>query len=268
MINDRDYFKTRFSAPTAIALKWLLMLMGGVFILQTLTERWFRMDIFTYAFALSKFGLTQGYLWQVITYSFLHVDFLHLVLNGLTLFLVGQSIQAQEGSVKLVFIYITAAIGGALLWLGINISGNSELMGASAAAFGLVTYFCCMQVDKPITFFLFLFIPVTVRPKVVLLMLFGFEALNLIFSEILLADARIASSAHLGGMLAGFLSYHFFQKSSFQGFALFKKGMPESDLPSWFKKSKKAYITPKIFKLNMQSFRCTQCPRASAFRKS
>ena len=69
---------------------------------------------------------------------------------------------------------------------------------------GSLTRFCLMRPDNPITFLLFFVLPISLKPKHLLIGVIGLEFYGFIFSE-LQNISNIAHSAHLGGMLAGFI---------------------------------------------------------------
>ena len=70
------------------AVKSLLMIMCGVFLVNLLLARAVG-DLFLQLFALSIPGLKAGFLWQPLTYIFMHANVVHLLLNGLVLFVIG-----------------------------------------------------------------------------------------------------------------------------------------------------------------------------------
>jgi hypothetical protein len=87
--------------------------------------------------------------------------------------------------------------------------------------------------------------PVTIKPKHVAFALVGFALFGLLFHEIpgtpLPFDIVIASSAHLGGMLTGFLYYRFAHE------ARWMIGSPDRadiELPRWMKRTRKAPAVP------------------------
>ena len=66
-------------------------------------------------FALTPALLAHGEIWQLVTYSFLNVDLLGLLFGALTLWFFGAMLEEGFGSRWLYQLYLTAAIGGALL---------------------------------------------------------------------------------------------------------------------------------------------------------
>ena len=92
---------------------------------------------------LIKFGanyipLTKsGEYYRLITSAFLHIGFIHLLLNMYSLYVVGTQIEYFYGKVKYIFIYLFSAIMGSLFTLVLS-SENTLAAGASGAIFGLL----------------------------------------------------------------------------------------------------------------------------------
>ncbi|CAL2088635.1 Rhomboid family protein [Tenacibaculum sp. 190524A02b] len=59
-------------------------------------------------------------IWQYFTYMFMHGSYGHLIFNMLTLWMFGSAVENVLGSKRFLFIYISAGIGAALLYTGID----------------------------------------------------------------------------------------------------------------------------------------------------
>lgn len=85
--------------------------------------------------------------WTLLTYMFLHFDFLHILFNLLWLFWMGQIFLGYFDQRKLVSIYLLGGIVGGLFYIaGYNsfpvfneIVSDSRLLGASASVIAIVT---------------------------------------------------------------------------------------------------------------------------------
>jgi len=85
--------------------------------------------------------------WTLITYMFLHFDFLHILFNLLWLFWMGQIFLGYFDQSKLISVYLLGGICGGLFYvLGYNsfpifsqIVADSRLLGASASVIAIVT---------------------------------------------------------------------------------------------------------------------------------
>lgn len=210
------------------ALKWVLVACISVFILQVILTEWFKISLHEDLFALSAPKISQGFVWTPFTYAFLHGDTFHLLINVLVIYFIGRIIESLYGSKNFILIFSAGILMGGLTWLAVNYNQANILVGASAGGFALLTFFCLAQPDQMVTLLLFFIIPVNMKPKWLLLGLLGIEAFMFIFFE-RQGESKIASSAHLGGMLGGFLVFQFVTKGKF--FSLPKKKVFER--PKW-----------------------------------
>ena len=89
----------------------------------------------------------QPYL-MFVTYGFLHSGFLHLLVNMLTLWSLGQAVLYRVGSMGFVFIYSACLLGGAL-GFAMLAPELRPMVGASGALFGLAgALLAWMYVDR------------------------------------------------------------------------------------------------------------------------
>jgi len=90
---------------------------------------------------LIKYGANSGMLvkngevFRLITYMFLHIGFLHIILNMYSLYIIGPMVEDFFGKWKYLVIYFVSGISGGLLSIGMN--DNILSAGASGAIFGL-----------------------------------------------------------------------------------------------------------------------------------
>lgn len=79
--------------------------------------------------------IKDGEYYRVITSSFLHANFLHLLVNGYTLFSLGQ-VELVFGTPAIyLLIFILSGVGGAVLSV---FNQSSPSVGASSGIFGLI----------------------------------------------------------------------------------------------------------------------------------
>lgn len=143
--------------------------------------------------------------WQLITYSFLHLQpgfwgLIHIGFNLLWLYWIGKEYEELHGSHRLLGAYVFGALGGGILTVilhalmpGVGAFGGI-VHGASAAVLGMITTVAILYPYKSIAL---LFIG-NVR---LIYLVIGYLALNLLF----LSSGDMSVSAHLGGALFGFL---------------------------------------------------------------
>ncbi|HEV8411275.1 MAG TPA: rhomboid family intramembrane serine protease [Gemmatimonadaceae bacterium] len=136
--------------------------------------------------------------WTIGTYMFVHDGFWHLALNMYTLWLFGPRIEWKWGAREFTRFYLFCGLGGWFAHLAF-VPGDSLLIGASAAVFGVMLAYASLWPDEQL--FVFGVIPTTVRWLVIFL-----GVLNIV-GGITTAGALggIAYFAHVGGLAAGWL---------------------------------------------------------------
>ena len=67
-----------------------------VFILEAGVERFSHFQVADY-FALSLWGLKQGFVWQLLSYQFMHANLLHLLFNGWAIYVFGRPGRRPSG---------------------------------------------------------------------------------------------------------------------------------------------------------------------------
>ncbi|MBU2525268.1 MAG: rhomboid family intramembrane serine protease [Bacteroidetes bacterium] len=142
--------------------------------------------------------------WSMLTYAFVHYDFMHLFWNMLLLFFVGRLFVDYFGQRNFLPVYFLGAFsGGLFFWVSYNLfpvflEVDSSLVGASAAIMAVLIYTC------------------TYLPKTEVQLIFFRVPLAYIGIGFVLIDlVQLPQSnpgghlAHLGGALLGFtLAYN------------------------------------------------------------
>lgn len=249
MLYDRPYMRhqpangepRQLSAVTALLIATL-----AVFILQHLLNAFFPGPAgyengWLYRwFSLSGEHFREGNVWTVFSYGFLHDthSLLHIFGNLLGLFFVGRFVEPALGKRSFLFLYFGGMLIGGLLYLTLHINGNIPVVGASAAVLAVVAFFCLLRPEQPITLLLFFVLPVTVKPKWLFWGLLVFSAGGVLFYE-LPGQSHVAHSAHLGGILAAVLFFHYVYNrrpgsvdSSGSGISI--------ELPEWVRRQKQS----------------------------
>ena len=246
MIYDRPYMSTSFDQRFKNALIWLIGANVAVFALQHIFRGLFGTNFIIDAFVLSLDSVWQGKIWTLFTYSFLHSESvpLHLIGNMLGVFFLGRALLPELGAKRFMQLYFGSVLIGGLLWLfsttlsQIGASGpaafaSPKVLGASGAVFGLLTMFACLYPNREIQVLLMFIIPVRVKPKTLAFIALGFSVFAFLFYE-LLGNSTTAHSAHLGGMLGGWLFFRYVHRP---GYSRPAEGI-SIKMPSWFKRKK------------------------------
>ena len=202
MLENRDYMRApSFESRRSVTLT-LLIINVVAFVLQSFVDYYAPSVPVGKYLALSKEGLGSGYVWQLLTFQFLHGGMLHLFFNCWALYVFGRAVEEALGWRNFLLLYFSSGVVGglfqmigALLW-STHLGG--AVVGASAGVFGLVAAYATLYPERQLTLLLFFVIPISMRSKFLLL----FSALMAVFG-ILVPDGQVAHAAHLGGMVMG-----------------------------------------------------------------
>jgi membrane associated rhomboid family serine protease len=156
-------------------------------------------------FALWTFGAGDEpgnfHIWQLVTYSFLHGSFTHLLFNMLALYMFGSDIERLWGQKRYTIYYFGCVVSAAIAQLAVSAfmgSGSYPTVGASGGVFGLLLAFGMMFPRRMV---MLLFPPIPMRAWVLVT---AYGAIEL-FMGITGTQSGVAHFAHLGGMAGGFL---------------------------------------------------------------
>ena len=158
--------------------------------------------------ALSLDGLRHGFVWQLLTFQFLHAGWLHLLLNCWGIFVFGPPLEAMLGKARLATLYFLSGVAGGALQVSASIFSYAHfggpVVGASAGVFGLIAAFTSLFPDARMTLLLFFVIPVRMTANRMLTLAVVLTALGIMFPNWLLGR-HVAHAAHLGGLIAGLI---------------------------------------------------------------
>ena len=86
--------------------------------------------------AMRTRAVDRGQLYRLVSATFLHADALHLLLNTVSLVVVGRVVEAVFGRVRMLWVFLISAMSGATAsWL---IGRTDASVGASGGVFGLL----------------------------------------------------------------------------------------------------------------------------------
>jgi membrane associated rhomboid family serine protease len=155
--------------------------------------------------------LAHGYVWQLITYQFLHGGMLHLLVNMLLVFFFGRAIEDALGRKALLRIYLFSGVVGGLVQIIYQAAmqriipeyPGGSVVGASASGLGLLAAYAALFPHREITLLLFFFIPVNLRARTLLWVSIGLALFGMIVPM-----GNVAEAAHLGGIMTGLAYIH------------------------------------------------------------
>src|SRR4029077_2638124 len=157
MLEDRYYMRrSPFDARRSATL--ILVIINVVaFVVQQLLYNRFSTDSIDHYGALSLTGLKQGFVWQLISFQFMHAGLLHLLSNCLVIYVFGRPVEEALGRGPFLALYFSSGIIGGLFQAlaGLLLGGlfAAPVVGASAGAFGLTAAFAMLFPDQMLLFF-------------------------------------------------------------------------------------------------------------------
>jgi membrane associated rhomboid family serine protease len=140
---------------------------------------------------------------NLVTYAFLHADWMHMLSNMLFLWIFGDNVEDAMGHVRFLVFYLACAALAALAHLGFNLDGNGPLVGASGAVAGVMGAYVLLYPHARVFVLARIVIPIPL-PLPAFWMLGIWIAMQL-FYVVVDPDGHVAWWAHLGGFLAGMI---------------------------------------------------------------
>jgi membrane associated rhomboid family serine protease len=204
MLDDRTYMRSGSYQSQWSTTLVLMAVNTGLFVFQSLLG-FYRPRLgaqFDALFALSLWGLKHGFVWQFLTFQFLHGGILHLVFNLLAIYFFGRPLEIALGRRRFLTLYLVSGVVGGVVQMGLALffptHFDRPVVGASAGGLGLVAAFATMYPEQVLTLLLFLFIPVSMRARTLLWICLGIAVFG-----IAVPMGKVAEGAHLGGILCG-----------------------------------------------------------------
>jgi membrane associated rhomboid family serine protease len=227
-----------FNVPVVVLS--LLAAMGLVHALMTLVLSADQMSDFLVLFAfvparydlrlLSELWWVPGWgaaVWTFLTYAFLHGNLMHLTFNGVWLLAFGTPVARRFGALRFVIFFLASAAVGAAFHLAVHSGERLPMVGASAAISGAMAAAMrfAFQRGGPLGAFrgdgeAAYRVPATplsvmLRDPRLIVFLIVWFGVNLLFGLGFVSvpgegDMPIAWEAHIGGFLAGLVSFVLF----------------------------------------------------------
>jgi membrane associated rhomboid family serine protease len=203
--------------PFTKAVKWLVITNAAVYLLLELLKAVVPSlgGELTLALALIPAFVMHGWVFQLVTYSFVHAGVLHILFNMLGLWMFGAQLESDWGYKRFLEFYFFCVIGAALATIAVSYTGlggvspQTQTEGASGGVLGILMAFGMLYGDQEIMLFP---IPISIRAKYFV----GGVAFITLVEAISASGAgrgsNVAYIAHLGGLLFGFLYVKFVPK--------------------------------------------------------
>jgi membrane associated rhomboid family serine protease len=217
----------------APAARWTAITCLAVFLIQRVCSRVECIQGYSFEYLLWHcFGLcpallATGFVWQLVTYMFLHLNWVHLVFNTLAVLLLGAGVELEIGTKRFLRVFLLGGIVGGLTWALFDLTtvclasgcghvpgwlaafaasavahrvvtseGHAICIGASGGVFALVGV--CAALFPRRRVYLFLIWPVRARRLAIVL------GVGAVFFA-LYGLGNVAHLTHLAGGIAGYL---------------------------------------------------------------
>lgn len=182
-------------------------------------------------FALKPSLALSGYVYQFLTYMFLHATFVntiqgvmiypyHIAINMLILAIFGFPLEQTLGKKRFIIVYVVSGIGSAMFYISMMAwlmgAYDISLIGASGAVFGVLAAYA-FKYPKTWVYFLGL-IPMPAAGMII------FFLIEETFFGIMGLEPGVANFGHVGGIITGLLIMAFWKIKERE-----RKGLGERD---------------------------------------
>jgi membrane associated rhomboid family serine protease len=193
--------------PFTRAVTWLIGINTGVFLLMglfSLARVPIGPYIRYYCELVPSDVVQRGFVWQLLTYSFLHEGIAHWFWNMFGLWMFGSAVENAWGTRRFVELYFIGVLGAAITTVALSfahILGNphSATLGSSGGIFAVLIAFGILFWDREIMMIPF---PFMIKAKY-------FVGILIVVTLALAISGgqgdNVAYVAHLGGLLFGWL---------------------------------------------------------------
>jgi membrane associated rhomboid family serine protease len=201
---------SRYARPTALsysfgpgpmtpAVKWIIWANVAVFVACFISP-----TLRPYLGLIPEAVIERRWIWQPLTYMFVHFGFSHILFNMLGIWMFGVELERMWGTRFFLRYYAVTGVGAALTTLLVALlpfaatsaTYGSITGGASGALYGLLLAFALYFPERPIL--MFMLFPVPAKYFVLIVGAISFLSASG-------GEPSVAHVAHLGGMLFGYL---------------------------------------------------------------
>lgn len=186
--------------PLTPAVRWLIYANVAIFVVS------FVVPLVAVWLGLSPSAvLGDFWLWQPVTYMFVHRELFHILFNMLALWMFGVEIERIWGTNHFFRYYFVSGVGAGITTILVSLLPfafaepvyYSLTIGASGAIYGLLLAYGMMFPNRPI--YIYFLFPIPARIFVLIMGAIAF------LSSISASTSGVAHVTHLGGLIAGYL---------------------------------------------------------------
>lgn len=186
--------------PISTALKAIIAVNVVMFLATTLIRS---IDLNAIFGLVPVMVIHRLWIWQPVTYMFLHAGLFHILFNMLALWMFGTELERIWGTRYFLKFYLATGIGAGLLTILVSLLGFGftnviyvvPTIGASGAIYGLLLAYALYFPDRPI--YMYFLFPV---PAKIFVLIMGAIA----FYASLAETGGVANATHLGGLVVGY----------------------------------------------------------------
>jgi membrane associated rhomboid family serine protease len=153
---------------------------------------------------LAPEAIKHGWVWQFLTYGFLHFEPLGFLFSMLGIYFIGSAVEAQTGPKRFVELYLFSLIGAGVCGFLLSLTGivaQGAAMGSGPAANALLMVFYLLYRDARV---MPMFIPIPIPVKYIVIFAAAVEG-----SYLLLTHFSMFYMVQLLGMGSGYVWYRF-----------------------------------------------------------
>jgi membrane associated rhomboid family serine protease len=189
-----------------VLMHLFIVFTGGIYAHQSIYDQWL---------GLKSESLLEGKIWQLVSYSFLHGNWIHLLSNVVMIWLIGGRLMTILNQKKVALCLLLGSVVGGLFFVAFDLwNGQGALLvGASGSAFALFILMACLSPNAKM-------IPIPVKAKNMaigilvasLILCLAHPGLSIPFfrsinewleQSQMSSVFQVAHACHLGGGLAG-----------------------------------------------------------------
>ena len=183
--------------PMTPGVKWLLIATIVGFVASLMSR-----DVIDHLGLSPQLVIERGWIWQPVTYLFMHAGMFHILFNMLGVWMFGIELERMWGTRYFLRYYAVTGVGAAATVIAVSLlpfqataqSYESITVGASGALYGLLMAYAIYYPDRPIL--MFLIFPVPAKYFVMIIGAIAFLSGP---------GGQVSNMAHLGGLLFGYL---------------------------------------------------------------
>jgi membrane associated rhomboid family serine protease len=149
-------------------------------------------------------AINHGWIWQFLTYGFLHTEPLNFLFSMLGIYFIGSAVEAQTGPKRFIELYFVSLVGAGLAGYFLSLTGilaQGRAIGSGPAANALLMVFYLLYRDARI---MPMFIPFPIPVRYIVIFTAAVES-----AYLLLTHFSMFYMVQLLGMGAGYIWYRF-----------------------------------------------------------